>query len=271
MKRSDTSWLSALIGKKDPAPKVSVPESPYPQPNPETLIGLNKEGAGIPNPMRCFDSHALVLGATGTGKTALIHHLVKGLGCKVIWLSYDQPELESIQGALTNHERFELPVLVVVDGIHQFADQLELIEMIAREGLKSNVLLVVSAQLMADLPQAVKRNCQVKFALGQDGCEQLNFPITAIGRYEIAYQWPGSTGVLKALPQSPFGQFAETSNPLARYASEPLSAPYEGFARVRQIPSDQWSMAELTEPQGPHDRLLGSTNLPHRTRYSRTL
>lgn len=271
MKKNVASWLGSLLGKKEVAGKVLVPEITYPQPNPETVIGLNHEGFSVPNPLRSFDSHSLILGSTGTGKTALIHRLVKGLGCRTIWLTYDQPEIEAIRGAIANHERFELPVLVVADDIHQFADQLEFIETIARDGIRSNVLLVVSAQLLADLPQAVWRNCQVKFALGQDGCEQLNLPSSAIGRYEIAYHWPGSTGVLKALPQSPFGKVVETSNPLARYALEPQSAPYEGFARVRQIPSDQWSMAELTEPQGPHDRLLGSTDLPHRTRYSRIL
>ncbi len=271
MKNNSASWLSSLFGPKDSVSKVDSPQTSSPRIELANSIGLDRDGLAVENPCRNFDSHALILGATGTGKTRVIHLLIQQLGCRILWLPGVSEELVQIRAAIIAGERFEFPVLVIVDNAHLFTDQLELIELIARDGLKSNVLLVITAQLLPDLPSAVWRNCQIGFALDQDSCHQLSFENPSLARFELAFSFPNRKGVVKLSDRESFGPAIAMANPLVRSASRPQSAPYEEFARVRQTPSDQWSMVEQAEPQDLHGRPRDSTDLPHRTRYSRTL
>ena len=240
---------------------------------PQDALGLDQLGVPLENPMRNPKWHCLILGATGSGKTALVHSLLRNLNSRVIWLETQNPEVVAVASAISLKERFEMPVVLVVDDVHLFTEHMELIELVARDGRKSNVFLLVTAQLISDLPQSVWRNCQIRFALGPDANEQLNLnTYEQLAEHVIAFSWPGKRGLLqlekpKALPQTALDQ----GNPLLRRASTPQLAPYEESAPARQTPLDQWSMEELAEPQGLHDRQLGNTGLPHRTRYSRTL
>jgi hypothetical protein len=192
----------------------------------------------------------------------------------VIWIETQNPELVAVASAISLKERFEMPVVLVVDDVHLFTEHLELIELVARDGRKSNVFLVVTAQLIADLPSSVWRNCQIRFALGPDANEQLNLTsYEQLAEHVIAFSWPGKRGLLqlekpKVMPEA---AIEPQGNPLLRHASTPQLAPYEESAPAHQTPLDQWSMEELAEPQGLHDRQLGNTGLPHRTRYSRIL
>ncbi len=271
MKNNSASWLASLFGSKESITKSDSAQIRSPQIDLTNSIGLDRVGLGVENPLRCFDSHALILGATGVGKTRFVQLLIQQLGCRILWLPGAAIELEQIHAAIIGNERFELPVLVIVDNAHLFADQLEMIELIARDGLKSNVLLLITAQLLSDLPSAVWRNCRIRFAIGQDAFEQLSLGNGPLERLEVAFSFPNRQGVLKPVDRTGFAPVVTTTNPLVRSASRPQSAPYEEFAPVRQIPLDQWSMVERAEPQDLHDRPRDSTDLPHRTRYSRTL
>jgi hypothetical protein len=276
MQRNLSSRLCQLFTAISPANTATDTElaaSKEPARYPEDALGLDHLGAPIENPIRHPKWHCLILGATGSGKTSLVHSLLRNLSFRVIWLETQNPELVAVASAISLKERFELPVVLVVDDVHLFTEHLEMIELVARDGRKSNVFLLVTAQLISDLPQAVWRNCQIRFALGQDAKEQLNIStFEQLAEHVIAFSWPGKRGLLqlekpKALPQAVLDQ----GNPLLRRASTPRLAPYEESAPARQIPLDQWSVEELAEPQGLHDRQLGNTGLPHRTRYSRTL
>ena len=276
MQRNLASRLRRLVTAISPANTATNAE-PAAKQEPvtytEDALGLDQLGGPLENPMRNPKWHCLILGATGSGKTALVQSLVRNLNSQVIWFETQNPEVVAITSAISLKERFELPVVLVVDDVHLFAEHLELIELVARDGRKANVFLLVTAQLISDLPQSVWRNCQIKFALGPDANEQLNLNTNEqLAEHVIAFSWPGKRGLLqlekpKALPQGVLDQ----GNPLLRRASTPQLAPYEESAPARQTPLDQWSVEELAEPQGLHDRQLGNTGLPHRTRYSRTL
>ena len=276
MQRNLSSRLRGLFAVIRPANTATdaEPAAQEPVTYPQETLGLDQLGVPLENPMRNPKWHCLILGATGSGKTALVHSLLRNLSCRVIWLETQNPELVAVASAISLKERFELPVVLVVDDVHLFSEHLKLIEQVARDGRKSNVFLVVTAQLIADLPQSVWRNCQIRFALGPDANEQLNLTTyEQLAEHVIAFSWPGKRGLLqpekpKAMPEAASEQ---KGNPLLRRASTPQLAPYEESAPAHQTPLDQWSMEELAEPQGLHDRQLGNTGLPHRTRYSRIL
>ena len=217
--------------------------------------------------------HYLVLGATGTGKTTLVRELVRNTSSRLIWVGGAHEDLTALGQVLSRQERFDETLLLVVDDVHLHAEQLELIEQVARDGLKSNVQLLITAQLLSDLPQAVWRNCQVNFALGQAAAEQLKISIEPLPEFQAAYKMPGRDGVVQIpMPEHfPISAGEQQGNPLLRRASTPQLAPYEESAPARQTPSDQWSKVEPAEPQGLRDHPRDSTDLPHRTRYSRTL
>ena len=276
MQRNLSSRLRGLFAVIRPANTAidAEPAAQEPVTYPRETLGLDQLGVPLENPMRNPEWHCLILGATGSGKTALVQSLLRNLSCRVIWIEAQNPELVAVASAICVKERFELPVVLAVDDVHLFTEHLELIELVARDGRKSNVFLVVTAQLISDLPQSVWRNCQIRFALGPDANEQLNLTTyEQLAEYVIAFSWPGKRGLLqlekpKAMPDA---AIEPQGNPLLRRASTPQLAPYEESAPARQTPLDQWSVEELAEPQGLHDRQLGNTGLPHRTRYSRTL
>lgn len=265
--------LLAVIGSANTATSAEPAAKQELVTHPQDALGLDQLGVSLENPMRNPKWHCLILGVTGSGKTVLVHSLLRNINSRVIWLEPQNPEVVAIASAISLKERFELSVVLVVDDVHLFTEHLELMELVARAGRKSNVFLLVTAQLISDLPQSVWRNCQIRFALGPDANEQLNITTyEQLAEHVIAFSWPGKRGLLqlekpKALPQTALDQ----GNPLLRRASTPQLAPYEESAPARQTPLDQWSMEELAEPQGLHDRQLGNTGLPHRTRYSRTL
>ena len=266
--------LFAAISSSGTATNAEPKANQEPVNNLEDALGLDQLGVPLENPMRNPKWHCLIMGATGSGKTALIHSLLRNLTSRVIWIETQNPELVAVASAISLKERFELPVVLVVDDVHLFTEHLELIEQVARDGRKSNVFLVVTAQLIADLPQSVWRNCQIRFALGPDANEQLNLTTyEQLAEHVIAFSWPGKRGLLqpekpKVMPEA---AIESQGNPLLRSASTPQLAPFEESAPARQTPLGQWSMEELAEPPGLHDRQLGNTGLPHRTRYSRTL
>ena len=273
MQRILTSKLNQLFRSGRPVREATNAEVPIIT-VPEFALGLDHIGTPVENPMRTLKWHCLILGATGTGKTSLTKRLVANLNCRVIWLETQNPEVEALLGAINRRDRFELPVLLVIDDAHLFTEQLDLIERVARDGRKSNVFLLITAQLLTDLPQPVWRNCQVRFALDAEANEQLKVTTheQAVERV-IAFCWPGRRGLFQLTPPSALHEVTaiKQGNPLLRRASTPQLAPSEEFAPTRQTPLDQWSMEELAEPQDLHDRQHGSTGLPHRTRYSRTL
>ncbi len=217
--------------------------------------------------------HCLVLGATGTGKTTLARELVLGSRCRTIWLGGAHSDIEALKQVIVRQECFEEPVLLVVDDVHLHTEHLELIELVARDGLKSNVRLVITAQLLSDLPQAVWRNCQLNYALGQAAVDQLNLNMELLAEFQAAFKCPGRQGVMTIpTPEYVPGSVVEVSgNPLLRRASTPRSAPYEESALARQTPLDQWSKEVPAEQLGLRDHPHDSRGLPHRTRYSRTL
>lgn len=217
--------------------------------------------------------HYLVLGATGAGKTTLVRGLVRSTSSRLIWVGGAHADLTALGQVLARQERFDENVLVVVDDVHLHAEQLELIEQVARDGLKSNVQLLITAQLLSDLPQAVWRNCQVSFALGEAALEQLDWTIGPLPEFQAAYKMPGRDGVVQipAPEQFPISAVEETGNPFLKRASTPQLAPYEESAPAHQTPSDLWSEEGPAEPQGLRDHPHDSKGLPHRTRYSRTL
>ncbi len=255
-KTNISGWWSALAARR--APQI------------EKQIG-SIEPALFPD---LSDSwHCLVLGATGTGKTTLTRELVRGSRCRTIWFGGAHSDIEALHQVIVRQECFEDPVLLVVDDVHLHTEHLELIELVARDGLKSNVRLVITAQLLSDLPQAVWRNCQLKYALGQSAVEQLKWNTDPLGEFQAAYKMPGRHGVI-AIPTPEYfsGSAGEvTGNPLLRRASTPRLAPYEESALARQTLLDQWSKEAPAEQLGLRDHPHDSRDLPHRTRYSRTL
>lgn len=273
MKKINTSWLTSLLGSGSRQLAADSRAEVQPARGLDNALGLDRSGNEVENPLIPLRWHCLVLGATGTGKTTLIRELVRNINCQLIWAESESGELAALQRVVSNQERFEFPALLVVDDVHLFAEHLELIELVARDGLKANVFLVVTAQQLSDLPQAVWRNCQIKFALGQDASEELNLGVENLKCFEAIFSWPERTGALQPLQvrQVIEMNYTPAGNPLMRSASTPQSAPYEESAQAHQTPLDQWSKEVLAEPQGLHDRQLGSTNQPHRTRYSRTL
>jgi hypothetical protein len=236
-------------------------------------LGVDQLGVPVENPMRSYVGHCLILGASGSGKTSLIQHLLADLDCQVVWLSDAGLDTSVLSGAIAQQQRFEFPVLLVADDAHLFAEQLELLEQVARDGRRANILLLVSAQLLADLPQAIWRNCQIKFALDSDSRMQLKLVShEQLGPYVAVFSWPGRQGFIRIVSPAKLGSpLKDQGNPLLRRASRLPSTPYEESALARQIPLDQWSVEELAEPQGLRDRQLGNTDQPRRTRYSRTL
>lgn len=273
MKKINTSWLTSLLGSSSRQLAADSPAEVQPARGLDNALGLDRSGNEVENPLIPLRWHCLVLGATGTGKTTLIRELLRNINCQLIWAESESAELAALQRVVSNQERFEFPTLLVVDDVHLFAEHLELIELVARDGLKANVFLVATAQQLSDLPQAVWRNCQIKVALGQDASEELNLGVENLKCFEAIFSWPERTGALQPLQvrQVIEVNYTPAVNPLMRSASTPQSAPYEESAQVHQTPLDQWSKEVLAEPQGLHDRQLGSTNQPHRTRYSRTL
>ncbi len=217
--------------------------------------------------------HCLVLGATGTGKTTLVRELVRNSRCLMLWFGGAHADIETLKQVIIRQECFEEPALLVIDDVHLHTEQLELIELVARDGLKSNVRLVISAQLLSDLPQAVWRNCQVNYALGQSAVEQLTWNIEPLAEFQAAYKMPGRHGVIAIpMPENfPDSASEVTGNPLLRRASTPRLAPYEESALARQTPLGQLSKEVPAEQLGLRDHQHDSRDLPRRTRYSRTL
>ncbi len=273
MKKINTSWLTSLLGSSSRQLAADISAEVQPARGLGNSLGLDRNGNEVENPLIPLRWHCLVLGATGSGKTTLIRELIRDINCQLIWAEPESADLAALQRLISNQERFEFPALLVVDDVHLFAEHLELIELVARDGLKANVFLVVTAQQLSDLPQAVWRNCQVKFSLGRDASEELNLGVENLKCFEAVFSWPERTGALQPLQTRQVIQvnYEQAGNPLMRIASTPQSAPYEESAQAHQTPLDQWSKEVLAEPQGLHDRQLGSTNQPRRTRYSRTL
>lgn len=273
MKKINTSWFTSLLGSSSRKLAADSPLEVQPARRFGNSLGFDRNGNEVENPLIPLRWHCLVLGATGTGKTTLIRELMRDISCQLIWAEAESRDLASLQRLISNQERFEFPALLVVDDVHLFAEHLELIELVARDGLKANVFLVVTAQQLSDLPQAVWRNCQVKFALCRDSCEELNLGVENLKGFEAVFSWPERTGALQPVQSSRVIEenFEQAGNPLIRSASRPQSAPYEESARVHQTPLDQWSKEVPAEPQDLHDRQLGNTDQPRRTRYSRTL
>ncbi len=252
-------------------PELQVAQSP-PLSLPASL-GLDQLGVPVDNPLRAFTGHCMILGATGTGKTSLVKTLLSDLDCQVLWLPDADVQTSVLRDAICQQQRFELPVLLVVDDAHLFVEHMELLELVARDGRKSNIFLLLTAQLLSDVPRAVWQNCQIRFAIGHEARQQLNAASDEhLAAYVAHFSWPGKQGLIRiAESKLENKKLPDQGNPLLRRASTPQLAPYEESAPTRQTPSDQWSMEELAEPQGLHDRQLGNTALPHRTRYSRTL
>ena len=273
MKKINTSWLTSLLGSGSRQLAADSPAEVQPARGSGNSLGLDRNGNEVENPLIPMRWHCLVLGATGTGKTTLLRELVRNVNCQLIWAASETADLAALQRLISNQERFEFPALLVVDDVHLFAEHLELIELFARDGLKANMFLVVTAQQLSDLPQAVWRNCQVKFALDQDASDELNQGVENLKCFEAVFGWPERTGALQPLTTRRVTElnYEQAGNPLMRSASTPQSAPYEESAQAHQTPLDQWSKEVRAEPQGLHDRQLGSTNQPRRTRYSRTL
>jgi Cdc6-like AAA superfamily ATPase len=273
MQQIDTSWFSKALGLK---PKIAEPiKEEQPQVISEDMhyLGVDRAGEGVQNPIRNARWHCLILGATGTGKTTLARELVRNVNAKVIWAGGTHPDLIALKSVIHAQERFDYPVLVVFDDAHLHAEHLELIELIARDGLKSAVTLLITAQLIADLPQSVWRNCQARFGLGSDGFDTFSTQHEEPDEFDVCFSWPNRNGVFQLRVPNQIGQQTEefAGNPLIRRASTPQSAPYEESALARQIPLDRWSKEELAALPDLLDRQLGSKDLPHRTRYSRTL
>jgi Cdc6-like AAA superfamily ATPase len=275
MQKMNTNWFRSLLSSKVPGlarvtGAIGQPEQVSQLPN---ALGIDLNGQVVENPLLDGGRHCLVLGATGTGKTTLARELVRNTSFRLIWVEGGHADLDVLKQVIESQERFDHPVLVVVDDAHLHTEQLELIELIARDGVKSNVLLLITAQLLSDLPQAVWRNCQIKFAIGEDAREQLQLSGEPLAAFETSFSWPSRQGRLQISMPNQF-QVPEqemTGNPLIRRASTPQLAPYEESSLARQIPSAQWSKEELAELPDLRGRQLGSKDLPHRTRYSRTL
>jgi hypothetical protein len=275
MQKMNTSWLRSLLNSKNPTPTQVTGAIGQPQQLGELTNSLSVDlnGQVLENPLLTGGRHCLVLGVTGSGKTTLARELVRNTSFRLIWVGGAHADLGAMKQVIESQERFDHPVLVVVDDAHLHTEQLELIELIARDGLKSNVLLLVTAQLLSDLPQAVWRNCQIKFAIGEDARKQLELSGEPLAEFEAAFDWPGRQGKFQIRVPNPF-QVADqemTGNPLIGRASTPQLAPYEESALARQTPSAQWSKEEPAELPDLLGRQLGSKDLPHRTRYSRTL
>jgi hypothetical protein len=275
MQKMSNNWLSKILSSKlqTTLPVDVNPAQPIQSTKPSNYLGVDPAGQVIENPLRQGGKHCLVLGGTGTGKTSLARELVLNTGFRLIWIGGVHPDLDVLKRVISGQERFDHPVLVVVDDVHIHAEQLELIELIARDGLKSNVLLLITAQLLSDLPQAVWRNCQIKFAIGEDAREQLLFSGEFLAEFQVAFRWPSQRGQLQIPTPNQFQAVDQelTGNPLLRRASTPQLALYEESALAHQIPSDQWSKEALAELPDLLGHQLGSKDLPHRTRYSRTL
>lgn len=259
MSKPNAITLRSVLSGKRKSPPASDPVQTQPQ--------------AAPNLVLTYNWHCLVLGATGTGKTTLLRELVRNTNGEMIWVGGAHPELATLKQVIVRQERFEEPVLVVVDDIHLNTEHLELIELVARDGLRSNVQLLISAQMIEDVPQAVWRNCQAIFALGESALQQLGWPIESATEFQAVFKWPSQQGSHQILPPNKPANLAsaETGNPLLRRASTPQLAPYEESAPTRQTPLDQWSMEVPAEPLGLRDHPHDSRDLPRRTRYSRTL
>jgi hypothetical protein len=273
MQKHYSSKLLQLFGVKSSAVQVAAPEAPASSSAPAGSLGVDQLGVPVENPLRSYAGHCLILGATGTGKTTLLKNLVADLDCRIVLLSTTSTELPTLIETINLQKRFEFPVLLVVDDIHLFAEHLEVLELLARDGKKSNVLILITAQLLDDLPEAVWRNCQIRFAIGLDARRQLNLEANdQLGAYVAVFSWPGRQGFMKVAEAiSQRSALPTQSNPLLRRASTLPSAPYEESVLARQTPLDQWSMEGQAELQDLHDRQLDSTGQPRRTRYSRTL
>ncbi len=248
MQKMNSNWFRSLLSSKDKTPVQVNGVNPQPQQVSDlaSSLGLELNGQVVENPLQDGGRHCLVLGATGTGKTTLTRQLVRNTSFRLIWVGGANADLDALKQVIANQERFDHPVLVVVDDAHIHTEQLELIELIARDGLKSNVLLLITAQLISGEPLA---------------------------EFEAAFDWPGRQGRFQMRVPNQF-QIADQEmigNPLIRRASTPQLAPYEESALARQIPSAQWSKEEPAELPDLLGHQRGSRDQPHRTRYSRTL
>lgn len=270
MQKKYSSKLLQLFRFGRTAAQVETPEV---RPVLPTALGVDELGIPVENPVREKIGHCLILGATGAGKTSLVKKLVADLDCRIVWLTDTSQEVGILIEAVDRQQRFEFPVLLVVDNAHLFAEQLELLELFARDGRRSNVFLLITAQLLSDLPQAVWRNCQIRFAIGVEARKQLKLPShEQLGAYVAVFSWPGRQGFFRIAESSREARSVpDNSNPLIRRASKLPLEPYEESALAHQTPLDQWSMEGQAELQDRHDRQHGNTSQPHRTRYSRTL
>lgn len=273
MQKNYSSKLLQLFGVGPATAQPATPQARPVLPSAPGALGVDQLGVPVENPIREQIGHCLILGATGTGKSSLVKNLVADLDCRIVWLTDSSQEVSSLEEAIRRHQRFEFPVLLVIDDAHLFAEQLELLELLARDGRRSNIFLLITAQLLSDLPQAIWRNCQIRFAIGPEARKQLKLQShEQLSAYVAVFSWPGRQGFIRISESSrPAGDAPDNSNPLLRRASKLPLEPYEESAPAHQTPLDQWSKEVLAEPQGLHDRQLGNTDQPHRTRYSRTL
>lgn len=273
MEKTHSSRLLQLFGLRRESPQVETPETKPVMHTPSGSLGVDQLGVLVENPIRTFMGHCLILGATGSGKTTLLKNLLSDLDCRIVWLTEASPEVGLLTDAIRRQQRFEFPVLLVADNAHLFAEQLELLELVARDGRRSNIFLVITAQLLSDLPQAIWRNCQIRFAIGAEARKQLKLNRhEELGAYVAVFSWPGRRGFIRIAESiRPDASLPDQSNPLLRRASTLPLVPYEESAQARQTPLDQWSMEGQAELQDLHGHQHGNTDQPRRTRYSRTL
>jgi hypothetical protein len=262
---------------KNPEPHTTKPaaeEQPVVKPGPNQ-IGVDDHGNPIDSPLSTEPGHVLIVGPTQAGKSLLAKVLMRSWRYELWQLSSEsEAELTHEFEARKSLQRHE-PLLLVADPVHECSNLLPLLGEISRSGAKFGIKLLVTSQLLSDLPEEVWANCQSRFYAGSRSSEAraLGLPmLTAKNSFGFAYRNLAVRGQFRLLESKLEPEKEEDfTNPLTGSAFRPRSAPFEESAPARQTPLDQWSMEGQAAPQGLLDHQLGSKGQPHRRRYSRTL